>query len=135
MIEVFTDGCSLGNPGDSGIGILIYKNKNIFKRISLYIGEATNNFSEYIALIFALQNILALKDKGPYYVYMDSELVVNQINGKYKIKNRTLYPLNLLAKHLIKLIKNIKIIHKKREENKLADALAKKAAKLKISQI
>ncbi|MCD6583377.1 MAG: ribonuclease HI family protein [Candidatus Omnitrophica bacterium] len=135
MVEVFTDGASLGNPGVSGIGVIIYKNEKIIKEISLYIGETTNNFSEYIALIFSLQNLLALKEKGPFIIYMDSELVVNQVKGKYKVKNKSLYPLNILAKNLIALLENVQIIHKRREENKLADSLAKRAAKLKSPEL
>jgi len=135
MIEIFTDGASLGNPGFSGIGVLIYKNRKIIKEISLYIGETTNNFAEYMALIFSLQNLLALKEEGPFIIYMDSELVVNQVKGKYKVKNKSLYPLNILAKNLIALLENVQIIHKRREENKLADSLAKRAAKLKSPKL
>ncbi|RKY43915.1 MAG: ribonuclease H [Candidatus Omnitrophota bacterium] len=135
MIEIFTDGASLGNPGFSGIGVLIYKNRKIIKEISLYIGETTNNFAEYMALIFSLQNLLALKEEGPFIIYMDSELVVNQVKGKYKVKNKSLYPLNILAKNLIALLGDIQIIHKKREENKLADSLAKRAANLKSPKL
>ena len=135
MVEVFTDGASLGNPGVSGMGVVIYKNEKIIKEISLYIGETTNNFSEYIALIFSLQNLLALKEKGPFIIYMDSELVVNQVKGKYKVKNKALYPLNILAKNLIALLEDVQIIHKRREENKLADSLAKRAANLKSPKL
>ncbi|HEC69491.1 MAG TPA: ribonuclease HI family protein [Candidatus Omnitrophica bacterium] len=135
MIEIFTDGASLGNPGFSGIGVLIYKNRKIIKEISLYIGETTNNFAEYMALIFSLQNLLALKEEGPFIIYMDSELVVNQVKGKYKVKNKSLYPLNILAKNLIALLGDIQIIHKRREENKLADSLAKRAANLKSPKL
>ena len=128
MIKLFVDGCSLGNPGDAGIGLVIYKNGKVIKKLSKYIGETTNNFAEYLSLIFGLQEILSLRER-PVYVYMDSELVVNQIKGYYKIKNKILYPLNFLVKHLISLIGECKILYTSRKNNKLADSLAKEGAK------
>ena len=60
-LEVYIDGASKGNPGPSGIGVVIYSNGRIIKNISSYIGHATNNFAEYTALIYALQEALILK--------------------------------------------------------------------------
>ena len=103
MIEVFADGCSLGNPGPAGAGIVIYKNKRLISKVSLYLGEATNNVAEYLALIFALVELLSLRP-GPFSIYMDSQLIVNQVEGRYRIKNKALYPLNALARRLLSLI-------------------------------
>ncbi|MBN2119423.1 MAG: ribonuclease HI family protein [Candidatus Omnitrophica bacterium] len=129
MVEVFADGSSLGNPGNSGAGYVIYKNKRLVKKESVYIGEATNNFAEYIALILSLQEVLLLGEKK-VSVYMDSQLVAKQVQGKYKVKNKTLYSLNIIARNLIEIIGDCNIFYKRREENELADSLAKKGAKL-----
>lgn len=127
MVEVFVDGASLGNPGPGGAGIVIYKKGKLFKKIALYIGEVTNNFAEYIALIVALQEVLALREKEAR-IYIDSELVVRQIKGKYRIKSRELYPLSVVVKNLLFLAGDCKIFHIRRKENSLADNLAKKGA-------
>lgn len=136
MLEIFTDGCSLGNPGEAGIGVVVYKNKRILKKISVYIGKTTNNFAEYTAVIIGLSQVLQLKEKK-VNLYSDSELVVRQVEGKYKIKDKALYPLYTIVQHLTDLIGDCQFFHKKREENKLADSLAKKAAlsKSKTAQI
>ena len=129
MLEVFADGSSLGNPGNAGAGVVIYKNKKIVAQESVYLGTLTNNFAEYAALILGLQRVLQFKER-PVHVYMDSELVVKQIQGKYKVKDKTLFPLNVIAKNLMGIIDDCKIFHKLREENEKADSLAKRAAKL-----
>jgi ribonuclease HI len=129
MLEIFTDGSSLGNPGNAGAGIVIYKNKKVIAEESIYLGSLTNNFAEYAALILALQRALQFAER-PVYVYMDSELVAKQVQGAYKVKDKILYPLNIIAKNLVAIIDDCKIFHKPREENKRADSLAKKAAKL-----
>ena len=128
MLKIFADGSSLGNPGNSGAGVVVYKNNKIIKKSAFYIGEVTNNFAEYIALILGLQEALVLQEK-PVCIYMDSELVTKQIQGLYKVKDKILYPLNALAKNLINIIGDCSIIYKSRLENKLADSLARSAAK------
>jgi len=128
MLEIFADGSSLGNPGNAGVGIVIYKNKKIFKKLSFYIGKVTNNFAEYAALISALQEAAVLGGR-PVYVYMDSQLVTRQVEGSYKVKDSNLYPLNILVKNLLNIIGDCRVCYKPRQDNKLADSLAKKAAK------
>ncbi|MFC1514862.1 ribonuclease HI family protein [Candidatus Omnitrophota bacterium] len=129
MLEVFADGSSLGNPGNAGAGVVIYKDKKVVAEESVYLGTLTNNFAEYAALILGLQRALQFSQR-PVYVYMDSELVVKQMQGKYKVKDKHLYPLNIIAKNLMAIIEDCTIFHKYREENERADALAKKAASL-----
>ncbi|OQX87901.1 MAG: hypothetical protein B6D55_01980 [Candidatus Omnitrophica bacterium 4484_70.2] len=124
MIKVFIDGASGGNPGKAGIGYLIYKGEDLIKKRSFYLGITTNNFAEYMALIFSLIEVLNLKEET-CCVYSDSELLCEQINGNYKVRNKNLYPLYILSKHLISFFKQFKINYISRDKNKEADRLAK----------
>ncbi len=128
MLEVYVDGSSLSNPGPAGAGVVIYRKGRVICQKSVYLGKTTNNVAEYMALILALQEVLSMKDEE-VSVYADSELVVQQVKGKYKVKNERLYTLNILAKHLVGLIGKLSLLHKGREENKQADLLARQAAK------
>ena len=124
--EIFTDGASRGNPGHSGIGIAIYKDSEIFDEISLYLGTKTNNEAEYTAVIRALEY---MKYRNIKYakIFCDSQLLVRQIKGEYKVKAPTLIPLHKHAKKLIHELENVKFQWIKREENSHADSLANKA--------
>ena len=130
MIEVFADGCSLGNPGPAGAGAVIYKNKKVIKEISEFIGETTNNVAEYSALILALFQLINIPGKE-IKIYLDSELVVRQIQGIYKIKNKKIFTLSLLAKELISQLGRCSLTHIPRTKNQRADSLAKKGANKK----
>jgi len=123
MIKVYIDGSSFGNPGKIGIGYLIYKSDTLVKKEGIYLGIQTNNFAEYMALIFALLEVLAMKEED-VEIYSDSKLLCEQINGNFKIKNENIYPLYVLAKKMISKFKNFKIYHIDREKNKEADKLA-----------
>ena len=129
--EIFADGSSLGNPGPAGLGVVIYKNKTLIKKISLSLGEATNNIAEYAALLVALGEAISLKsaEKEKINIYMDSTLVVNQLKEKFKVKNQSLKPFFTIARHMRKLVPNCEILFRRREENRLADKIAKVAAK------
>ncbi len=126
MIKVYTDGASIGNPGKSGIGYLIYKDSRLLKKESVYLGIQSNNFAEYMALIFSLVDIVELGEKK-IEVFSDSKLVCEQIKGNFKVKNKNIYPLFVLAKKLISKLDSFKILHIDRERNKEADELAKRA--------
>ena len=130
MIKVFIDGASSGNPGKAGIGYLIYKEESLIKKGSFYLGITTNNFAEYMALIFSLVEVLNLKEEN-CCVYSDSKLLCEQINGNYKVKNKNLYPLYILSRHLISFFKQFKINYISRKENKEADKLAKEVIKMR----
>jgi len=123
---IYTDGASLGNPGPMGIGIAFWKSGELVKEISEYIGKGTNNEAEYTAVIRAVQIAKKMGEKK-ITVRSDSELLVRQLNGEYKVKKPHLKKLN---SELVSLIKNIevKFEHIPRERNKRADALSKKAA-------
>ena len=126
MIKIYTDGASIGNPGKTGIGYLIYKNNKILKKGSISLGVQTNNFAEYMALIFSLIDLLGMGEKK-CQVFADSNLICEQINGNFKVKNQNIYPLYVLAKNLISKLDEFHISYIPREKNKEADELAKKA--------
>ena len=124
---IFTDGGARGNPGPAGIGAVLYdENKKIVAEISQYLGETTNNQAEYKALIAALKEAKRLKAEE-LTCYLDSELVVKQLNREYKIKNKDLAPLFLEVYNLSLSFKKISFIHIPREKNTVADSLANKA--------
>jgi ribonuclease HI len=126
-IIIFSDGGARGNPGPAGIGAVLYdENKKIVAEISQYLGETTNNQAEYKALIAALKEAKRLKAEE-LTCYLDSELVVKQLNREYKIKNKDLAPLFLEVYNLSLSFKKISFIHIPREKNTVADNLANKA--------
>ena len=124
-IEVYVDGAARGNPGEAGIGVVIKEGKKVLLEVGAYIGRATNNIAEYMALIRGLEEALLLRKKS-IKVTSDSELMVKQIKGEYRVKNEGLLPLYLHAKGLIKKLEHFEIFHAHREENKHADELANK---------
>ena len=124
------DGSSLSNPGPAGIGIVIYNSQNdIIEKISKYIGKTTNNVAEYKALIEALK-FAKKSEANEVIVKSDSQLVVRQVNGNYMVKDKKLKILLKEVLNLVEKFSTFSIIHIPREENKIADNLAKKAAML-----
>lgn len=122
-IIIYTDGGSRNNPGDAGIGVIING-----KKYSKYLGIKTNNEAEYEAVIFALKKAKQLIGKKntkstEVEIRMDSELVCNQLNGKYKIKEKNLHPLFIEIWNLKTDFKKVEFKHIPREENKEADKL------------
>ena len=129
-IKVFTDGTSRGNPGKAGIGIVIKDaSDNVLTTFKEYIGEESNNRSEYKALIKSINIVKNLEqDFNIIHFLTDSELIVKQITGKYKVKNPKLIKLSLdFWRSINELKKKFKITHIPREKNKLADRLANEA--------
>lgn len=126
-IKVFTDGASRGNPGLAGIGIAILdENNEVLVTFKKFIGRFSNNFAEYTGLIEGVKLIKELNVQFDIInFYLDSELVVKQIKGEYKIKNKDLIELSLrFWKDMKVLNKNFTITHVPRDQNKLADKLA-----------
>lgn len=117
------DGCSKGNPGFAGIGAVIYKDHQEIWCGSKFIGVKTNNYSEYSALIFGLQQAIQMGIEH-LNVLGDSLLVINQVNGVYKVKSDDLRELHEEATNLKKQFKFIEFNHVYRENNKRADALS-----------
>ena len=122
-IEIYIDGAARGNPGESGIGVLIKETDNIIREITRYLGTKTNNQAEYTALITALESADDFKNKN-IKIFTDSLLVANQINGLWKVKHPEIIPLNKKAKTLFQNFKQISIQHIPREQNSEADRLA-----------
>jgi len=126
-VVIFTDGVAEPNPGPAGIGAAIKDEKgNLIASISQAIGHATNNQAEYRAIIAALEKAIGL---GAEQVDMrsDSELVVRQINGNYRVKNAALKPLYRHVKQLQSQLNDFTITHIPRRLNKEADRLAGQA--------
>lgn len=121
-----TDGGARGNPGPAGIGFVIEAQDEVVCAGGRYLGEHTNNVAEYEALIWGLENCLALGFRS-VTAYSDSELLVKQINGQYRVKNQGLKPLFLRALSLLREYDQYEVVHVRRALNKQADALANEA--------
>lgn len=126
-LVIYTDGGARGNPGPAAIGVVVGS-----KKYGEYIGEATNNVAEYKAVIFALKKAKALIGKKKaadveLEVNMDSELVVRQLNGDYKILDENLQPLFVEVWNLRLDFGGIIFRHVPREKNKEADGLVNEA--------
>jgi len=120
----YIDGGSRGNPGIAGYGVAVQDESGApVAGLSQNLGIRTNNFAEYSALIGALQYALSNEYDG-LRAYADSELMVRQINGVYKVKSPDLQPLFREAKALISKLKSFSIHHVPREQNREADRLA-----------
>jgi ribonuclease HI len=122
-----SDGGARGNPGPAGYGVVIQdENGHKVATLSEYLGHQTNNFAEYQGLIAALEYAL---EHGPKALKLisDSELLVRQIKGIYKVKNPTLQDLHARAKELIRQLDWFSIGHAMREQNQDADRLANEA--------
>lgn len=129
-IEIYVDGGSRGNPGPSGVGVVILDaGGKRLKEISKYIGETTNNIAEYNALIYGLEEALILRI-DEIVVNLDSELVARQLTGDYRVKDPGLKPLFERAMNMLKSFKSFEIRHIEREKNKEADKLVNKAINL-----
>ena len=121
-LEAYIDGGSRGNPGEAGAGVYF---PGVVK-IAEYLGTGTNNYAEYTALLIALRFAVYTKCTD-LHVFADSELVVKQINGEYKVKNEGIEVLHTTALRWIALLPHFSISHVFREANKDADKLANNA--------
>lgn len=131
-LEIHTDGGSRGNPGPAACGFVAEENGSEIFKGSKYLGHQTNNFAEYYGIVLALEWLtkqssnLQISNKQIFF-YLDSELVVRQLNGIYKIKNSDLQSLSQKIKKII-LENKMKVVFKNvpREKNKIADGLVNK---------
>lgn len=128
QLEIYIDGASKGNPGHAAVGVVICQDGEVIKNIANYIGNATNNVAEYMALIYGLQEALILKAED-LNIKTDSQLLYRQIRKEYKVKHPNIVPLYKQAEHLISAFRQVSIKHIPREENRGADKLANKAIK------
>jgi ribonuclease HI len=123
-IKVEFDGGSRGNPGPSGIGIVLRASDDTpLVTLGRFIGNATNNIAEYRALITALQEAEKLGAKN-IVIHGDSELIVKQMTGVYRVKHPNMIPLYEKAQDLLTHFDSHKFQHNLRHKNELADKLA-----------
>jgi ribonuclease HI len=131
-LVIYTDGGARGNPGPAAIGVVIQKEGQALKKYAEFIGQATNNQAEYQAVIFALRKVKLLFGKKKaktmaIEVYLDSELVVKQLNHQYKIKEKDLQPLFIKVWNLMLDFDQVNFKYISREENQEADRLVNQA--------
>ena len=133
QLQVFSDGGARGNPGPSATGFVVKTSTETIFKTGKYIGEGTNNQAEYKGVIDALNwliqnNKLIPAKTNQILFHLDSELVVNQLNGKFKVKNHHLRELLLKIRSLeLSLSSSISYLHIPREQNTEADSLVNKA--------
>jgi len=126
---LYSDGASLGNPGRAGVGVVIYEQGGKpIKKISKFIGITTNNVAEYMALIYGLEQAVHLRAKK-VECFLDSELLVKQLEGSYKVRDEKLRLFYNQVKYLEQFFQELSFSHLLRDKNKEADRLAKQAAK------
>ena len=127
QLKIFADGGSRGNPGPSASGFVVLDMEDtVLVDKGVYLGVTTNNQAEYTALKLALEECKKMGAKE-VQVYMDSLLVVNQMRGTFKIRNRELWPIHQAIMELVKGFDHVTFDHVPREFNKLADAAVNRA--------
>ena len=132
-LTMYVDGASRGNPGPAAIGVVIEDGEGEARvKISSYIGLSTNNQAEYKALIMGLIEATALRAEH-IDIKSDSELLVEQVRGNYKVRNTGLRPLFEQVRQLLAVFKSFTITHIPRRENSLADSLANKALDIHLA--
>jgi ribonuclease HI len=120
---MFADGGSRGNPGPAASGAVLFDESGaVLREIGTYLGVATNNVAEWTGLLMGLEAALEL-GIDDLSVRLDSELVVKQISGAYRVKHEGLIPLHAKAKLLLRKFARVDVKHVRRKENAAADAL------------
>ncbi len=130
-LVAYVDGGSLGNPGPSGIGVVIGGSTLGTIRIAKWIGHQDNNVAEYVALLEALQCALRLSARA-LHVFSDSEVVVRQMRGEYACRSPRLYSLHWTCRKLARSLDIFSISHIRRENNAEANGLASSAARKRM---
>ena len=128
-VSIYIDGAARGNPGPAGAGVVLKAGNKTIRSVYKYLGDTTNNIAEYSALISGLQEAVALGYKN-IEIYTDSELVAQQLQGDFRVKNSNIKVLFEKATALMNSFDSIKIIKIDRDNNKEADKLANKAINL-----
>ncbi len=130
---IYTDGASRGNPGEAGIGVVVVTAAGEpVAEIADYLGRATNNVAEYTALQVALEKARELGARR-IEIRSDSELMVRQLNGQYKVKNEGLLPLFRAVAAMLRRFEQATVRHIPREQNRRADALANQGIDEKLT--
>jgi ribonuclease HI len=134
-LRLHVDGASRGNPGEAGFGIHVTDAKgDAVASLFGYLGTATNNVAEYQALLHGLRFALA-RGARTVEVFSDSELLVRQLEGRYRVKHPGLVPLHREAQSLLARFDETRVAHVPRERNREADALANRAVDEKQSNV
>ncbi len=135
VLYINFDGASKGNPGHAGAGIAVStEDGTVVLEDSLYLGKITNNAAEYKACLLSLDKAVQL-NPSKIIIRSDSQLLVRQVNGEYKVKNPSLAVLHNEVKSKLFKFPDWKIEHVRREYNKLADKLANEAVKNHLNGI
>ena len=131
-VKIFADGGSRGNPGPSASGFVVLDMEDtVLVDKGVYLGITTNNQAEYTALKIALEECHKMGVRH-VHVYLDSLLVINQMKGIFKVKNRDLWPIHDAIKQLVKKFEQVNFNHVPREFNKLADAAVNRALDIQL---
>ena len=126
-LSLFTDGACRGNPGNGGAGaVLVGDSGQVVSTAKRFLGHCTNNVAEYQALLLGLEEALG-RGATAISIYLDSELLVRQIQGIYRVKNPTLKPLMADILALLDRFDTWQVAHVPRSENSIADQLANEA--------
>jgi ribonuclease HI len=124
---LYTDGGARGNPGPAAYGfVLEAEDGDLLAAEGVAIGSATNNVAEYSGLVAGLTRAVEL-EVDELEVRSDSELMVKQMRGEYKVKNEALRSLNLQAVRVARMLGSVRYVHVRREKNELADRLVNEA--------
>jgi ribonuclease HI len=135
VLRLHVDGASRGNPGEAGFGVHVSaEDGSEVAALYGYLGTATNNVAEYQALLHGLRFALA-RGASRVEVYSDSELLVRQIEGRYRVKSAGLQPLHREARGLLARFTSARVAHVPRERNREADALANRAVDERASNL
>jgi ribonuclease HI len=135
VLHIHIDGASRGNPGDAGFGVYVSRPDGTeVAGLYGYLGRATNNVAEYQALLHALRYALA-QGARRVRVFSDSELVVRQMDGTYRVKHPDMVPLHREARALFGRFEEARLAHVRREQNREADRLANRALDERASKL
>jgi ribonuclease HI len=133
-LVIHIDGGSRGNPGEAGFGVHVQARDGSTTELYGYLGRASNNVAEYQALIHALRHALA-RAARTVRIHSDSELVVRQMSGQYKVKHPDMIPLHREASALMRRLEHATLTHVRREQNREADRLANRALDERASKL
>ncbi len=127
-VIIYTDGGARNNPGPAGAGVVAYEGSTPLFALKQYLGERTNNWAEYEALILALSEA-SRRDlaERSVEIRMDSELIVKQMRGEYKVKDKALKEQHAKVRQLLHAFPDVRFVHIPREENAEADRLVNEA--------
>jgi len=126
-LRVYSDGAARGNPGPAGAGaVIVAPDGEVIERLGRYLGTNTNNYAEYMGLILGLERARELGARE-VEVLADSELMIRQLSGAYKVKAENLKPLHGEALALLRSFDRVKLVHVPREQNREADEMSNRA--------